>query len=52
VPVKIQDEIVHPISSKSGLITTLANTDGFIRIPRDLEGLPQGAMVEVTLFTR
>jgi molybdopterin molybdotransferase len=52
VPVMIKDGIIHPIANKSGLITLLANTDGFIRIPRDLEGLPQGAMVEVTLFTR
>jgi len=52
VPITIKDALVHPIASKSGLITTLANTDGFIRIPRDAEGLAQGIMVEVTLFQR
>ena len=52
VPVMIRDGQVEPVPSKSGLITTLACTDGFIRIPRELEGLKQGEMVEVTLFSR
>jgi len=52
VPVIIKDGLAHPIASKSGLITTLSGTSGFIRIPRDLEGLSKGQVVEVTLFAR
>ena len=39
----------HPIRGKSGLITTLAGTDGYFCIDRDCEGLPQGAQVQVTI---
>ena len=52
VPVVIREGKAQPIASKSGLITTLANTDGFLCIPRDKEGLRQGELVEVTLFER
>ena len=52
IPIRIKAGQVEPMPSKSGLITTLAATDGFICIPRDTEGLPAGASVEVTLFTR
>ena len=40
----------EPIAFKSGLITPLCRADGYIRIPRDTEGLPKGATVEVTLL--
>lgn len=52
VPIMVRDGQAQPVASKSGLITTLASTDGFIRIPRELEGLKQGDLVEVTLFSR
>jgi len=52
VPVVIREGKAQPIASKSGLITMLANTDGFLCIPRDKEGLRQGELVEVTLFER
>jgi len=52
VPVVIREGKAQPIANKSGLITTLANTDGFLCIPRDKEGLRQGETVEVTLFER
>lgn len=42
----------HPIRSKSGLITTLAGTDGFFCIERDCEGLPKGAQIQVTVECR
>lgn len=38
-----------PIRGKSGLITTLAGADGYFCIPRDCEGLPRGATVQVTV---
>ena len=41
--------LAHPIRSKSGLITTLAGSDGFFCIGRDCEGLPQGAEIQVTV---
>ncbi|MBQ4577753.1 MAG: molybdopterin molybdotransferase MoeA [Clostridia bacterium] len=41
----------HPIRGKSGLITTLAGTDGWFCISRDCEGLPKGAEVQVTVRT-
>lgn len=40
-----------PVWGKSGLITGLAATDGYLCIPRDCEGLPAGARVEVSLYT-
>ncbi len=40
----------HPVHGKSGLITSLSGTDGFICIPRDCEGLPKSAAVTVTLW--
>ena len=41
--------LAHPIRSKSGLITTLAGTDGFFCIDRDCEGLPKGAEIQVII---
>lgn len=40
----------QPIRSKSGLISSLAGSDGYFAIPRDYEGLPQGSTVEVTVY--
>ena len=37
-----------PIHGKSGLISILSGSDGYICIPRDCEGLPKGAVVFVT----
>ena len=39
----------YPIRGKSGLITTLAGADGYFCIPRDCEGLPQYAEIQVTV---
>ena len=38
-----------PIRGKSGLITTLAGSDGYFCIDRDCEGLPQNAEIQVTI---
>lgn len=43
--------VAHPIRGKSGLITTLAGSDGYFCIPRDCEGLPAGASISVTLYS-
>ena len=50
VPVKLEGELALPIFGKSGLIATLSSADGYIRIPRDAEGLSQGDRVSVLLF--
>ena len=39
-----------PVRGKSGLITLLANTQGFIIIPRDCEGIAPGETVTVYLY--
>ena len=36
-----------PLHTKSGVISVLSRADGFIRIPRDTEGLEKGACVEI-----
>ena len=41
----------YPIRGKSGLITTLAGSDGYFCIDRDREGLPQNAEVRVTTIS-
>lgn len=41
--------IAYPIRGKSGLITTLAGTEGYFCISRDCEGLPKGANIQVTV---
>lgn len=38
-----------PIRGKSGLITTLANSDGYFYIPRDCEGVAAGETIEVLI---
>jgi len=38
-----------PIRGKSGLITSLAGTDGYFCIERDCEGLPKFAEIQVTI---
>lgn len=40
-----------PIRGKSGLITTLANSDGYFCIPRDCEGVAAGETVQVYLYS-
>jgi molybdopterin molybdotransferase len=42
--------IAEPIFGKSGLISTLVEADGLLRIDRNTEGLYQGQQVEVVRF--
>jgi molybdopterin molybdotransferase len=48
LPVFLKDGQAHPIPWKSNLITRVSCADGFIRIPRDQNGIDQGRLVEVT----
>lgn len=41
----------QPIRGKSGLITTLADTEGYFCIPRDKEGAAAGEIVPITLYS-
>lgn len=50
VPVRLTGEGAEPVPMKSGLISPLSRSDGYLRIPRDTEGLAKGSSVEVILF--
>lgn len=54
LPVKLEKTdnglISQPVFGKSGLITMLSTADGYVRIPRGVEGLQAGNLVEVILF--
>ena len=39
-----------PVHGKSGLITLLANADGYVEIPENIEGLNKGEYVEVKII--
>ncbi len=43
--------VVYPILTGSGAITTLANADGYVRIPENVDMVAEGEMVEVELAT-
>lgn len=45
-----QDTVAHPVLGKSGLIHTLAEADGLVRVPLHKEGISAGERVEVILF--
>ena len=48
--VRVYEGKAEPIALKSGLLSPLTRANGYIRIPRDTEGLPKGAPVDVILF--
>ncbi|MDD6807210.1 MAG: molybdopterin-binding protein [Oscillospiraceae bacterium] len=52
--IKLKNEngrtMAEPVYAKSGLISVLSDSDGYIRIARDCEGLSQGEEVEIQLF--
>ena len=50
VRVKLVDGIAHPLFGKSGLLNTLVQSDGLVRILAGEEGLEQGSSVEVILW--
>jgi molybdenum cofactor synthesis domain-containing protein len=50
LPVRIDNGFAEPVALKSGLISPLTRADGYIRIPRDTEGLAKGTLQEVILF--
>ncbi|MDO5014769.1 MAG: molybdopterin molybdotransferase MoeA [Clostridia bacterium] len=48
--VKIIDEKAVPVYGKSGIISLLSNSDGYIKIDRNTEGIKKGKTVKVFLF--
>jgi molybdopterin molybdotransferase len=42
--------MAEPIFGKSGLISTLVEADGLLRVDRNIEGLYQGQKVRVMVF--
>ena len=38
---------IVPLHTKSGIISVLQSAEGFLRIPRDAEGLLAGTLTEV-----
>jgi molybdopterin molybdotransferase len=46
--VRLEGSEAEPVPSKSGLISTVSRADAYFIIPRDQEGLPKGALVQVT----
>ncbi len=48
--VRLAGSEAHPVPYKSGLVRPLTQADGYVKIPRDAEGLPKGARVDVILF--
>lgn len=55
VPVSVREKegqlVVKPIFGKSAMISLLGRADGFIIIPTHVEGLVEGSMVQVYLFS-
>ncbi|MCL1820207.1 MAG: molybdopterin-binding protein [Oscillospiraceae bacterium] len=52
IPISLntQDMTAHAVPYKSGLITLLTRSDGYIRVPRFTEGLDKGAEVQVLRY--
>lgn len=42
--------LAEPIVTRSGLVTQLTSGDGYLRIPRDSEGLETGTLVDIHLI--
>ncbi len=50
VCVHLEKGIAHPVLFKSGIVSLLNKSDGYIRIARNTEGLKKGDKVKVYLF--
>lgn len=48
--VKLKDNLAIPIIKDSGAITSLAEADGYVKIPKSVELVNEGEEVKVTLF--
>ena len=50
MPVRIEGGSAIPLHSRSGMVSVLSAADGYIRVPRDAEGLMKGSAVKVFLM--
>jgi molybdopterin molybdotransferase len=51
VRVVIENGAVHPIAtSGASILSSTVRADGCVIVPRELEGMPEGAAVEVLLY--
>jgi len=50
MPVRIEGGVAVPLHSRSGMVSVLSAADGYIRVPRDAEGLMKGSPVKVFLL--
>ncbi|HIJ07060.1 MAG: Molybdenum cofactor synthesis domain protein [Methanomicrobiales archaeon 53_19] len=50
IRVKVRDGVATPLFSKSGLLHTLVESEGYVRVPAESEGFETGAAVEVILW--
>jgi len=50
VRVRLEGEYAIPLFGKSGLLNTLVQSDGILRIPAGSEGLEKGELIEVILW--
>ena len=50
LPVKIQNGEAVSAFKQSGAITSIANADGYIEVPENVDNVEKGEMVTVTLF--
>ncbi len=49
--VTVRDGVAAPLFGASALLTILTAADGYIVVPDDATGLPEGSEVDVTLYT-
>jgi molybdopterin molybdotransferase len=50
VRVQLENGAATPLFGKSGLLNTLVQSNGIVRIPAESEGLEEGEQVEVWLW--
>jgi len=48
--VRVEKDTAHPAFKESGAITSMANADGYIQIPANVDLVEKGEMVDVTFF--
>jgi molybdopterin biosynthesis enzyme len=48
--VRLEDGVAYPVYKHSGAITSMANADGYIILPVNLDVIEEGETIEVILF--
>jgi molybdenum cofactor synthesis domain len=49
-PVRLEGGLAYPVLGKSGILTTLSESDGFILIPEETEGINKGEILKINFF--